>query len=452
MRIKFLSVIAGFFITSVVTTSCLDNESEISYSPDATIHAFELDPVYRVNYKFTIDQLKGEIYNVDSMPMHADTIIDRILIKKLATASNIVTIKSHDGKRDSLLNINDSLDFRKTMKDPMKITVWAPDMQNKKEYKISVRIHLQDPDSLNWGKGPMAASPVTGKQKMVILKDQILLFSESNETIYTSTISDGHTWNNLAITGMPENFKLSSLTSFDQRLYVVTQDGKVYKSNEEGTAWSEDTGLSQQKVIHLIAAFPTQYNGVSHESAGLVGIVENSGTLKFNKTNASGSQWDENLGSEVDPYFPVDFFSSASYLTKTERLNVALVGKTKEGLENDTTTIVWTSENGKSWYPMTIDSKMFCPKLEQPSIMSYNNAFYILGKGFKTFYRSSTLLEWKEVTEKFRFPEWNVASKNTTAADYAMTIDKDHFIWITSGAPIGSVWRGRLNKLGFLRQ
>lgn len=451
MRIKFLSVIAGFFITSVVTTSCLDNESEISYSPDATIHAFELDPVYRVNYKFTIDQLKGEIYNVDSMPMHADTIIDRILIKKFVTASNIITIKSHDGKRDSLLNINDSLDFRKTMKDPMKITVWAPDMQNKKEYKISVRVHLQDPDSLNWGKGPMAASPITGKQKMVILKDQILLFSENNEAIYTSAITDGHSWNNLPIAGMPANFKLSSLTSFAQRLYVVTQEGKVYKSNEQGTAWSEDSGLSQQKVTSLIAAFPTEYNGVSHESAGLVGIIEDGGTLKFNKTNASGSQWDQTPGSEVDAYFPIDLFSSASYLTKTGILNVALVGETKKGLENDTTTIVWTSDNGKAWYPLTIDSRKSCPKLEQPSIMSYNKGFYLFGKGFETFYRSSTLLEWTVLSEKFLFPQWSVASKSATA-DYAMTIDKDNFIWITSGTPIGSVWRGRLNKLGFLRQ
>lgn len=66
MRIKFLSVIVSFFLVSFAVTSCLDTE-EIEYSPDATIHAFALDTIHGVNYKFTIDQLGpdgvGLIYN-----------------------------------------------------------------------------------------------------------------------------------------------------------------------------------------------------------------------------------------------------------------------------------------------------------------------------------------------------------------------------------------------------
>ena len=55
MRIKFLSVIVRFFLVSFAETSSLDTE-EIEYSPDATIHAFALDTVHGVYYKFTIDQ------------------------------------------------------------------------------------------------------------------------------------------------------------------------------------------------------------------------------------------------------------------------------------------------------------------------------------------------------------------------------------------------------------
>ena len=44
---------------------------------------------YGVKYKFTIDQLSCEIYNEDSLPVHADTIIDKILIKTLTTASGV---------------------------------------------------------------------------------------------------------------------------------------------------------------------------------------------------------------------------------------------------------------------------------------------------------------------------------------------------------------------------
>ena len=58
MRIKFLSFIVSFFMVSFVITSCLDDDNNIEYSPDATIHAFELDTTGLGKYKFTIDQLK----------------------------------------------------------------------------------------------------------------------------------------------------------------------------------------------------------------------------------------------------------------------------------------------------------------------------------------------------------------------------------------------------------
>jgi hypothetical protein len=61
MKIKFLSFIASFFMVSFVITSCLDDDNNIEYSPDATIHAFALDTAGLGSYKFTIDQLSREI-------------------------------------------------------------------------------------------------------------------------------------------------------------------------------------------------------------------------------------------------------------------------------------------------------------------------------------------------------------------------------------------------------
>ena len=101
-------------MVSFVITSCLDDDNNIEYSPDATIHAFALDTAGLGSYKFTIDQLSCEIYNEDSLPVHADTIIDKILIKTLTTASGVVTMKDKSGN-DSVLNINDSIDLRKEL-------------------------------------------------------------------------------------------------------------------------------------------------------------------------------------------------------------------------------------------------------------------------------------------------------------------------------------------------
>ena len=166
-------------MVSFVITSCLDDDNNIEYSPDATIHAFELDTTGLGKYKFTIDQLKSEIYNEDSLPVHADTIIDKILITKLTTASGVVTMKDQSGK-DSIINIADSIDLRK----PIKLKVWSTEAlagtspDQTREYTISVRVHKHDPDSLRWNYvANISNSESIKEQKTVILGENILTYS-----------------------------------------------------------------------------------------------------------------------------------------------------------------------------------------------------------------------------------------------------------------------------------
>ena len=103
MRIKFLSVILSFLLMSIAISSCLDSDENYEYSSDATIRAFGIDTITKgVYYKFTIDQLKREIYNVDSLPMGADSIIKRILIDTL-TVTGWVT----SGLNDTVFNMNE---------------------------------------------------------------------------------------------------------------------------------------------------------------------------------------------------------------------------------------------------------------------------------------------------------------------------------------------------------
>lgn len=171
MKIKFLSFIASFFMVSFVITSCLDDDNNIEYSPDATIHAFALDTAGLGSYKFTIDQLSCEIYNEDSLPVHADTIIDKILIKTLTTASGVVTMKDKSGN-DSVLNINDSIDLRKELT----IKVWSTEAlagispNQTKEYKIKVNVHDYDPDSLRWKYMNKIDDQIVGEQNLLFLE------------------------------------------------------------------------------------------------------------------------------------------------------------------------------------------------------------------------------------------------------------------------------------------
>ena len=85
MRTKFLLIIACFVFVSVAISSCLDSDTEYVYSSDATVHAFALDTIHGKKYKFEIDQIQRLIFNRDSLPMDADTILDSILIDEART-------------------------------------------------------------------------------------------------------------------------------------------------------------------------------------------------------------------------------------------------------------------------------------------------------------------------------------------------------------------------------
>ena len=103
---------------SIAISSCLNSDDNYEYSSDATIRAFGLDTIKKgIYYKFTIDQLKREIYNVDSLPVGSDTIIDRILIDTLNVTGWVTS-----GLQDTLFNnLTDSVDLR----EPITLKVHA---------------------------------------------------------------------------------------------------------------------------------------------------------------------------------------------------------------------------------------------------------------------------------------------------------------------------------------
>ena len=262
MKIKFLSFIASFFMVSFVITSCLDDDNNIEYSPDATIHAFALDTAGLGSYKFTIDQLSCEIYNEDSLPVHADTIIDKILIKTLTTASGVVTMKDKSGN-DSVLNINDSIDLRKELT----IKVWSTEAlagispNQTKEYKIKVNVHDYDPDSLRWKYMDKINNQIqiTGEQKSIIFGSEVLTYSVVNSELYVYKNSLTNFGNGApqATVGLPEGKLPTSIITFkfndrnNAMLYATSDNYKVYES-EDGINWeiSEKFG---DKVELLVA-------------------------------------------------------------------------------------------------------------------------------------------------------------------------------------------------------
>lgn len=452
MRIKFLSVIVSFLLVSVATTSCLDNDNNIEYSPDAIIKAFAIDTIHGVTYNFTINQLGpdgiGEIYNQDSLPLGSDTIIDRILITTLNTASGIVTSYNPVTKQDTILNIADSLDLRK----PITIKVWSLEAYANggegpiKQYNIRVNVHKQDPDSMQWVKMP-AALPgnANGQQTAVLLKEgtteSICVYTADNAYKGTLSGNGSVTWTSIGRGALPSATALTSLVNFKETLYATTGDGKVYESTN-GENWTVSTSLNSKGSVQLLlAALP----GDSRNVSGVAGIIDN----KFGITDANATTWvvsDNKVPTEAangSPAFPVlNNISSTVFLNATNVQTAMIMGN---NITADTTSVAWTTIDGMDWVALPKNSNnTFCPAFTNPSIIHYNNALYAFGGPFGGFYKSVAGIAWHQADSKFWMP-----AEFKNRKDYSMVIDKDHYIWIMWA---NEVWRGRLNKLGFARQ
>ncbi len=437
MRRKLLAAITGFLFFCVSMSSCLGDGPTYSYSPNAIVQAFELDTIHGVNYVFTIDQLTGQIYNQDSLPVGSDTIIDKVLITKL-TVSGAVTIRNYDDSQDSIFSIADSVNLVGTMEKPFRFKVWAPDGVYTKEYSLEVRVHQQQGDSLVWGDNAWAtnyAPAVTGKQKSVILNNQILVYA-ANAPVYYSSTTNGKSWGQASATGLPTT-ELTSLVNFQGALYATVAGSDKSYTSTDGFNWQE-SALGGNMVIfitpisEIITAIKTFEETASN---GTVIQVE-----RFCTTD--GDSWVK--GDTVPQSFPRSNISATVYTTTIGLQNAMVVGNVINPASTDTVTVAWGYMVGQQWAAMTSESSYNLPKMESPSIFHYGGALYALGESFNTFYKSSTGIVWKKEESMFMLPEEIVGK----ASDYSMVVDSNNFIWLMRSTP-NEVWRGKLNRLDF---
>lgn len=436
MRLKFLSIIISFLVTSIAISSCLSSDTNYEFSTDATVRAFELDTIYGKNYKFEIDQIQRLIYNRDSLPMSADTIIDSIQITNFSTLSGIIM----SGTPDTLLDTDNYQNLLPAMNSEsgMQFKVLAADGITTRLYNLIINVHKEDPDSLVWRKMDTApALTLTGQGlKSVTLNNELFVYTASNAAYKTSTVPSEYGWQSVT-PNLPANAKLSTLTLFRESLWVNTEDGDVYSSTD-GANWQKQENLSGS-VTSLVAVFPA--NDISGTPELLNAILKNETDGKSYFCTTDGTAWEQHADT-VPAGFPVDNYSACTQVTSNGLNKAFLVGSTPQ--EDNEQTVPWSSMDGQGWADLSTTTDAHCPGLTNPGIIYYDDALYIMGGNLEAFYKSATGgIAWEKIEEKFVFPE-EFASKGTS---YTITVDANNFIWIVWGGSTNEVWRGCLNKL-----
>ncbi|MGV8963527.1 MAG: DUF6242 domain-containing protein [Candidatus Saccharimonadaceae bacterium] len=439
----FYYCVALLAITFTLSSCLSSDEKEIILSPDAQITSFRLssseDSLKALSkIDFSINQVSSApfIFNKDSLPYLMD--LEKVLMT--------VTDNGASGIKLYLINPDSSYIWNKTdsvmIKKLKQIEMFAQDGKTTKRYTFQLNIHQQDPDTILWQnvKNNYIISPTD--QVTVSNKKQFFTYYSSANSIKLSTslVTDGTSWTNQVVSGLPQNVILKSIqiVVFDsiETWYALDSNNNVYTSTD-GFSWAKRSTSFPVKTIY--GKLP------SFSKDSILAIVKDGTTYKFAKTKDFSSM---RVLNEIPAGFPVE---GASFTTLNDPLIysakyfITTGGQSSNGLTNNSVWLLQESDN-----QITFTSKILKFNVTGASLFNYDNKIYMLTTedNKNVFYTSSNYgIFWEKANNKQTLP-----SGFTKRTNQSVNVDNKNNVWIFGGTTdnqtqLKDVWKGRINKL-----
>ena len=195
---------------------------------------------------FSIDLVKGEIFNADSMPYgtRTDKLVPVIRLLDGVSRCDLTSVDA-DGKEtvhNYVTNSTDSVDFSN---GPVKLTLVSPDGLTSKDYQIKVNVHQVKSDSLVWGRTAMRALPTTlqapSAQRTVQLGDKLYCLTAQGTSACMAVTDDpgADDWTLKSVT-LPAGADVETFSAAGNALFILAS-GNLYRSTDDGASWT-DTG------------------------------------------------------------------------------------------------------------------------------------------------------------------------------------------------------------------
>lgn len=440
MKLKFRLLPFTAFLLSFIVASCSDDDIVVTYTGDCAITGVTMGTLTRTlhttsssgtdstyvgsfagsYYPMQIDQLKREIYNVDSLPNEAH--IKKIVFSSIA-ADGILAYQLTTGK-DTLYSSTDTLDFSQ----PRKFIVYSNDGNSRRTYTLRVNVHQSPANIINWqqaGTDERIAS-MEG-MKALSFSDKLYLFGHisSAPVRFTHQIGEkDNQWTMESLEGA-SGIDISSIQLFDN-VYYALAGGKLIRS-VNGLSWVEiATDFQPEK---LIGSGSKEIYAIQN---GCIYVSQN------------GQNWSvDGTDHSTDKLPLTDIASTSSLLPANPSIeNVFLIGmRNNEG-------VVWKKEidltglesNLWSFYPTPNNDITLQPNLHDMVLVNHNNNMVCFGFIDNKVLKCKVSKDWGRT---WKYDTVYTLPKGLLSPDkFSCLVDKDQTIWLFANGS-GQIWKGK---------
>ncbi len=378
-----------------------------------------------------VDQLKHVIYNPDSLDFGTD--MKRITFSDIS-ADGYVFRKTTSGI-DTIFSTSDTLDFTKSHT----FVCYSSDLQSKQTYTIKINAHQINPETFCWTKaGTFNDLKSLKSQKAFVKESTIYVFGVDNATnkpvVLTSPTKGVAAWKKNEISNFVE-LEPMGIQLFNNKFYTSTNGG-LLQSND-GCTWTQIP--SDLQPDGLIA------------STDVCMFAKKGDSLYYSR---NGSNWFKDAIDGSASYLPTKEWTSAwSDMHFNSNFEYAILSGTNEKGEH----AVWKkvidrlNQENDCWSHYEKGEEITYPlqNLKNSIIFNYDSKILnlgITGDTLSLFYVSEdTGRNWEPDTDTYIHPD---AIK---ATNFGCAVDEFQYIWITC-AGTGEVWKGRINRLSFIKE
>lgn len=462
MRRYFCPLLA-LLATASVLASCLgSDEDDVTLYNDTAMTSFSIstakmtkhttsstgdDSTYvytnssMSEYPFTIDQLNGLIYNVDSLPIGTDA--TKLLVSFSTKNNGIAYIENASGDSLKALQTTDSTNFS----SPRRVRVYSSDVSAYRSYVVTVNVHKETADSFRWTHVTDNAkiASLTG-MKAVYAYGRIMVFGSDGSATSVYSTTDGVEWTKGDATFGSDAYENAGLKG--DTLFIL--DGKTLKVSTDGETFAAKTVVSGLRKL------------LGGSTSELYGLGED-GQLVLSKDG--GFTWaTDNIDEDAAllPAADIAFYSAASSYADSTDYALVAGNRPLADYPSEGNAVVWSkvveyakeSEDGQWTYINVDDANMYpLPRLSGLNVVGYGDKMVAVGlagvggcdyEPFSNFYESRDGgITWKR-NASYALPE----SFDRWIPAFAMVVDGSNNIWIFCGGT-GQVWRGLQNGMAW---